>query len=174
MKEKLNDWWSNNEPDENLIYKNGLGEQCIFVRDTLMNGLFIEIASDILKCENFEERCAIYDSFVPSVIGTHRSKSVKLPVMEMDLSKMGLKVIFRYNFYDWCISVESEKDVDCDFMGLITDQKGYFEGFPQDRIYDTYSENNKKKFSICLNNKYEVYTFMYLLKNWVISQSGEQ
>lgn len=174
MKERLNDWWSNNEPDENLIYKSGLEEQCIFVRDILMQRMFIKIASDYLKYKPFsDERSEIYHSFVPSVIGTHYSKSVKLPVMEMDLSKIGLKVILRYNFYDWCISVESEKDVDCDFMGLVTDQKGYFEGFPQDRIYDTYSENNKKKFSICLNDKYDVYTFMFLLKNWVTAnQSG--
>lgn len=170
MREKLNDWWSNNKPDENLIYKNGLAEQCVFVRDTLMGNLFLRIASDYSSEKTFDERSEILDNFIPSVIGTHRSKSVLLPVMEMDLSKIGLKIVLRYNFYDWCISVESENEVDCDFMGLITDQKGYFEGFPTDRIYKNYSETNKKKFSVVLNNKYQVYTFVYLLRNWVISR----
>lgn len=170
MREKLNDWWSNNKPDENLIYKNGLAEQCVFVRDMLMENLFLRIASDYSSEKTFDERSEILDNFIPSVIGTHRSKSVLLPVMEMDLSKIGLKIVLRYNFYDWCISVESENEVDCDFMGLITDHKGYFEGFPTDRIYENYSETNKKKFSVVLDNKYQVYTFVYLLRNWVISR----
>lgn len=171
MKEKLNDWWLNNKPDENLIYKNGLSEQCLFVRNELMGDLFLYIATDYLKYKSFsDERSKILGNFMPNVIGTHRSKSVLLPVMEMDLSKIGLKIILRYNFYDWCISVESENDIDCDFMGLITDQKGYFEGFPLDRIYDIYSETNKKKFSVVLNNKYQVYTFVYLLRNWVMTR----
>ena len=171
MREKLNDWWSNNEPDENLIYKNGLSEQCVFVRDKLMGDLFLYIATDYLKYKSFsDERSEILDKFMPYVIGTHRSKSVLLPVMEMNLSKIGLKIILRNNFYDWCISVESENDIDCDFMGLITDQKGYFEGFPSDRIYEIYSETNKKKFSVVLNNKYEVFTFVFLLKNWAVKK----
>lgn len=40
MRVKINEWWSNNEPDEKLIYKDGLAEQCLFVRDTLMLNLF--------------------------------------------------------------------------------------------------------------------------------------
>lgn len=168
MRERLNDWCSNNKPEENLIYKNGLSEQCVFVRDTLMRDLFLHIASDYRSDKTFDERSEILDNFIPSVIGTHRSKSVLLPVMEMDLSKIGLKIVLRYNFYDWCISVESENEVDCDFMGLITNQKGYFEGFPTDRIHEIYSETNKKKFSVVLYNKYQVYTFVYLLRNWVM------
>lgn len=172
MREKINEWWSNNEPDEKLIYRDGLAEQCLFVRDTLMKNLFIELATDYLKYNDFsDERNEIYDNFVPFVIGSHRSKSVKLPVMEMDLSRIGLKIILRYNFYDWCISVESDDDVECDFMGLITDQKGYFEGFPTDRIYDNYSLQNNKNFSVVLNNKYQVYTFVFLLRNWVTNKN---
>lgn len=171
MKEKLNDWWLNNKPDENLIYKDGLREQCLFVRDILMLNMFIEMTTDYLKYENFsDEQSAIFESFVPYVIGTHRSKSVLLPVMEMDLSKIGLKIILRCNFYDWCISVESDNEINCDFMGLITNEKGYFEGFPKDRIYGNYSRQNNKNFSVVLNNKYEVYAFMFLLRNYVTNK----
>ena len=170
MRKNLNDWWLNNIPDENLIYKDGLKKQCSFVRDKLMRDMFLGIATDYFEYKTFsDERSAIFESFVPYVVGTHRSKSVLLPVMEMDLSKIGLKIVLRYNFYDWCISVESENNIECDFMGLITDDRGYFEGFPTDRIYENYTSWNKKNFSLVLNNDYEVYTFMFLLKNYVMN-----
>lgn len=167
MRENIRDWLKNNKPADNLIYKDGLYDQCNFVENNLMQNLFLYVASDYDSDMEFDERCKIIKNFIPSVIGTHRSKSVLLPVMEMDLSKIGLKVVLRYNFYDWCISVESQKDIECDFMGLITDEKGYFEGFPQDRIYEKYSEMNKKNFSLCIRDWYQVYTFMFLLRNFL-------
>lgn len=173
MKERLNDWWNNNEPNEGLIYRHGLGKQCIFVRDTIMLNLFLGIATDYYKYKEFsDKRSKLYESFHPSVIGTHISKSVKLPVMEIDLSdKLGIKIVLRNNFYDWCISVESENEIDCNWLRLINPtNKGYFEGFPRDRIYSPYSETNRKNFSVVLNGEYEVYTFMYILKNWAIDK----
>ena len=75
MREKINEWWSNNKPDEKLIYKDGLADQCLFVRDTLMKNLFTVIATDYLKYKDFsDERSEIFHNFVPSVIGTHYSK----------------------------------------------------------------------------------------------------
>ena len=166
MKEKLTNWIEVNEPEDNLIYKDGFYDQCRFV--TLMGNMFIYDATDYSYDLDFKKRCEIIENFVPSVVGTHRSKSVLLPVMEIDLSRIGIKIILRCNFYDWCISIESQKDIDCDFMGLITDRKGYFEGFPKDRIYEKYSETNKKKFSLCLKDTYDVYTFIFLLRNYLI------
>ena len=102
------------------------------------------------------------------------SKSVKLPVMEIDLSKIGIKIVLRCNFYDWNISVESEKDITCDFMGLINDGNNsylYFQGFPEDRKHDTYSETNKRNFSLCLRDEYDVYTFLFILRNFLINQN---
>lgn len=173
MKQRLNDWWSNNEPDECLIYRHGLGKQCVFVRDTIMLNLFLGIATDYHKYKDYsDEHSKLYESFHPSVIGTHTSKSVKLPVFEMDMSeKLGIKIVLRNNFYDWCISVESENEIDCDWLRLINPTiKGYFEGFPKNRIYAPYSETNRKNFSVVLNGEYEVYTFMYILKNWAIDK----
>ena len=169
MKENLQTWMADNEPDETLIYGNGLSRQCVFVRDDLMLGLFFELChpQKEMQALSFDKRTEVYDSFVPNVIGTHISKSVKLPVMEIDLTKFGVKIILRYNFYDWCLSVESVKDVECDFLDLITDKEGCFEGFPQNRIYEGYSENNKRNFSVVLNNKYQVFMFVYILKLWL-------
>lgn len=167
MKVDLRAWVNSNEPDEQLIYREGLYDQCNFVDSILMKRLFLYVATDYNSNNTFKKNCEIIENFTPSVIGVHRSKSVLLPVMMMDLSKIGVKIILRYNFHDWCISVESQKDIDCDFMGLITDDKGYFEGFPEYRIYPKYSETNKKNFSLCLHNNYDLYTFLYILKNFL-------
>jgi len=166
MKEKLTNWLKNNIPDDNLIYKNGLYDQTNFVSN-FMRQIFLESATEYNIDMEFDKRLKIMESFEPYVISYHRSKSVVLPVMELDLSRIGVKIVLRNNFYDWCISIESESDIDCDFMGLLTDTKGYFEGFPEDRVYGYYSETNKKNFSLCLNNNYELYTFMFLLKNYL-------
>lgn len=173
MKENLQTWMSDNVPDETLIYRDGLTKQCIFVRDVLMFDLFFELCypNKEMQAIAYDKRSKIYDSFIPFVVGTHTSKSVKLPVMEIDLAKLGVKIILRYNFYDWCVSVESVKDVECDFLDLITDKKGCFEGFPENRIYDKYSESNKRNFSAVFNNKYQVFVFLYILKCWIETSS---
>lgn len=170
MREMLTDWWRNNIPDENLIYKDGLKTQCLFAR-RLMRDLFLDYETNY-STKEWDEQSRILDEFEPAVIGSHHSKSVKLPVMEICLPKSGVKIILRYNFYDWCISIESDKEIDCDFMGLITEQKGHFEGFPSERIYERYSDNNKKCFNVVLNNDYEVYTFVFLLRNWVLNNNN--
>ena len=167
MRENIKDWLENNKPEDNLIYKDGLYDQCDFVKNTLMRKLFLHVASDYSLDMEFDEQCKIIENFAPYVVGTHRSKSVLLPVMEMDFSKIGLKVVLRYNFHDYCISIESQKDIECDFMGLLTDEKGYFEGFPENRIYEKYSETNKKNFSLCIRDRYQVYTFLFLLRNFL-------
>lgn len=170
MKENLRIWLDKNPLDANLIFGKQRGDQCIFVMNDLMNNLFLNIASDYdFEHKSFEENAKIQEEFVPSVVGEHYSKSVILPVMEMDLSKIGLKIVLRCNFYNWCISVESENEIDCDFMGLITDESGCFEGFPRDRIYEGYSKTNNKNFSLTLRGRYDVYTFMYILRNWAVS-----
>lgn len=173
-KERLNDWWMKNEPDENLLYRDGLTHQCVFIRDRIMSRLFIHICTDYDKCKSFTDKeIEIYELFHPNVISSHRSKSVKLPVFELDLERIGLKIILRCNFYDWCISVESENPMDnIDWLGLIDYKcKGYFEGFPKDRIYEPYySDRNNQKFSVVLKDDYELYTFMIIIREWAIKK----
>ena len=167
MKQNINDWWRNHIPDDQLVFRNSLEEQCIFVRDKLL-GLFLDVTSDLDKYETYsDEWNEAFEKSFPSVIGEHYSKSVKLPVMELDFSKIGIKVVLRCNIYDWCISIESKNAITCDFLGLITDKQGYFEGFPKNRIYAGYSKHNNKNFSLCLYDQYEVYTFMRILRRWV-------
>lgn len=88
-------WIRVNEPDENLIYAKGLGDQVCFVRDRLCQ----------LLRSTYEE----WRDNPPLVISTHYSKSVKLPVFQINLEKYGIEMVLRYNFYDWKISVKSDK-----------------------------------------------------------------
>lgn len=157
-------WIRVNEPEERLLYKDELGLQVCFIRDEITRNMFY-------KCENMDINGAYdnkrYEDFQPMVIGTHTSKLVLLPVMEITLGSVGVNIIFRNNFYDWCVSIESESEINCDFKGLITNLKGYFEGFPENRIYDAYSKTNKNNFSFCIEGNYNLYTFMFLLRDYL-------
>lgn len=149
-------WIRVNEPDENLIYAKGLGEQVCFVRDELCQ----------LLMPTYEE----WRDNLPLVISTHYSKSVKLPVFQINLKKYGIEMVLRYNFYDWKISVKSEKPLDFDFMELFnpTDKISYLycEGFPKDKVYGSYNQSHSQ-FTIEIASHYDLYTFIFLLRNYL-------
>lgn len=149
-------WIRVNEPDKNLIYRKGQGEQVCFVRDRLCELLF----------PNYEEWC----NNPPMVISSHYSKSVKLPVFQINLEKYGIEIILLCNFYDWKISINSDKPLDFDSMGLFKPSEEipavYCEGFPRNKVYGSY-EQNHSQFTIELPSNYDVYTFIFLLKNYL-------
>lgn len=158
-------WYSVNEPDEKLIYREGLGKQMVFVRDKICKNLFFEKEYSHLKPFDDEWHDAIVES-EPKVISTHYSKSVKLPVMEINLPSVNVKMVLRYNFYDWNVSVESETPIDCDFKGTFKDGKCWCEGFPKDRIYGNYKDDHKK-FTVEIHSDYELFVFMWLLRDYL-------
>ena len=149
-------WIRANEPDENLIYAKGLGDQVCFVRDTLCQ----------LLSSTYEE----WHNNPPLVISTHYSKSVKLPVFQINLEKYGIEMVLRYNFYDWKISIKSDKPLDFDYMGLINPKQEipYYccEGFPRDKVYGSYGQSHSQ-FTIEIGSHYDLYTFFFLLKNYL-------
>lgn len=149
-------WIRVNKPDDKLIYKDGLGQQVCFVRDTLGNLLFTDYAEKEIN--------------PIMVISTHTSKSVLLPVYQIKIPKHGIEMILRYNFYDWKISIASNKPIECDFMGLFDTKQRipaiYCEGFPENKVYGSYSENHSK-FTFALNTEYNLYTFMFLLNKYL-------
>ena len=149
-------WIRVNEPDENLIYAKGLGDQVCFVLDRLCQ----------LLRSTYEE----WRDNPPLVISTHYSKSVKLPVFQINLEKYGIEMVLRYNFYDWKISVKSDKPLDFDYMGLFnpTEEISYLycEGFPRDKVYGSY-EQIHSQFTIEIGSHYDLYTFIFLLKNYL-------
>lgn len=149
-------WIRVNQPDENLFFAKGLGEQVCFVRDNLCQ----------LLRSTYEE----WRANPPLVISTHTSKSVKLPVFQINLEKYGIEIVLRYNFYDWKISVKSDKPLDFDYMGLFKPTEKisyvYCEGFPKNKVYGSY-EKNHSKFTIEIRSYYNLYTFIFLLKNYL-------
>lgn len=149
-------WVRVNEPDESLIYAKGLGDQVCFVRDAL--------------CELLRESYEEWRDNPPMVISTHYSKSVKLPVYQINLEKYGVEMVLRYNFYDWKVSIKSDKPLDFDCMGLFNPAQVipsvYCEGFPEDKVYGSY-EQSHSQFTIEIRSRYDLYTFIFLLKNYL-------
>lgn len=149
-------WIRVNEPDKNLIYAEGLGDQVCFVRDTL--------------CELLRSTYKEWRDNPPLVISTHNSKSVKLPVFQINLEKYGIEMVLRYNFYDWKISIKSDKPLDFDCMGLFNPTQEipyhYCEGFPKNKVYGSY-EQSHSQFTIEIHSHYKLYTFIFLLKNYL-------
>jgi hypothetical protein len=153
MKEQpLQEWFNQNKPDDNLLWKDGLARQVIFVRDTLSFLLF----------SSYEE----YEQNRWQVVSTHTSKSVKLPVYHLRMPS-GLCFTMRDNFYDWKVSVELPTPLEIDPSLLFdpdeTISPVYFEGFPRNRIYGSYNDD-PTRFSVEIRNDYEVYCFMLLLR----------
>jgi len=108
------------------------------------------------------------------VISEHRSKSIKLPVYLLE--RGDLKIILRYNFYNWKMSVICNKKIDANFDGLFhttppiePEYTGnelasvYFEGFPKDIIFDYYEETDKKVWSAELYSDQILWTTIYLI-----------
>ena len=149
-------WLRVNVPDEDLIYAEGLRKQVCFVRDKL--------------CRRLRSTYEEWRDNPPLVISTHYSKSVKLPVFQINVKNYGIEMVLRYNFCDWKISVKSDKPLDFDYMGLFNPTKEIApiccEGFPEDKVYGSY-EQNKSRFTIEIGSEFDLYTFIFLLKNYL-------
>lgn len=76
--------------------------------------------------------------------------------------------MLRYNFYNWIISIKSDKPLDFDYMGLFNPSEVipevYCEGIPKDKIYGSYEENHSQ-FTIDIVSKYDLYTLFSYSKN---------
>lgn len=150
-------WARVNEPDEHLIYAQAGKNQICFVRDKLCELLY----------PSFDE----WKDNQPMVISTHYSKSVRLPVYQINLKKYGIEIVLIGNFYDsWIISITSDKLLDFNYMGLFNPEEVFHvipsDGFPMDKVYGSYSQNHSK-FTIIINSCYDLYTLFFLLKNYL-------
>lgn len=157
MFENLQEWFEKNTPGEDLIYKNGLWTQVQIVRDVIPS----------ILARSYEEYIGVRQQL--HVISTHRSKSVLLPVFELNWN--GYRFIMRYNFYDWKVSVRTPvrdlAGIDADFMNLFKlDERinlVYCEGFKEDWVYGPYSED-KRKFTCEISDNSKLFTFFWILK----------
>lgn len=144
--QSIDQWLEDNKPNPTYFAAEAVYEQIDFVR-TAVASLFREH---------------------PTVVSKHCSKSVYLPVYQFN--KGGLQATMRCNFYNWKLSISSERSIDTDlFKGLfVTSDKGnnillpvYFEGFPEHLVYGYYDDNHRK-FSAELYRREQLYTALFL------------
>lgn len=151
----LQNWANTHKPSNDMIYKNGYWEQIIFIRDTI---------SEVLA-KDYEDYKEIRNSI--KVINTHISKSIELPVYYIELENISF--VLRYDFYNWTVSVISSNEIKCNFGKLFNDRERsscYYEEFPVEFIFGEY-KNSNKNFSVEIDNNYKLYTFMFLIKNFI-------
>lgn len=141
---------------DDLIYKKAAVAQAVFVRDTVLHPLVPQ----------FETR----EANPPRVVSCHRSKSCLLPVYSIDTGQLGVQLVFRGNFFNWMVSVDSSYDVPDNFFSLVNREPNqgainpvYCEGFKDEWVFDTYTAN-PRQFTIPLPYR-DVYlwTFFFLL-----------
>jgi len=145
-----------------MYYKKASGGQIMFARDNLCSLVSAGLPYD-------RERKTL------TVISTHRSKSVVLPVYNFERPDLGLRFVARENFYNWKLSVISERPIDCDFAGLFKTtppiqpeytgdplSSVYFEGFPEDLVFGYY-ETNKCRFSAEIGGDQAMWTVLFLI-----------
>lgn len=166
----LQTWANDNNQDEtDLIYKKGMWQQVMFVRDEIHPLFFSRSAS-------YEER----KTKPVRVVGEHTSKSVKLPVFS--ISGLDAEIRMRENFHGWVVSVnthwnfKNEMTPDL-FMGLLHSMKRddelsdpfpscYAEGFSEEWCFSPI-ENNGTKFTGQVSGYYPFWTFCFLLTKWL-------
>jgi hypothetical protein len=135
-----------------MLWKNGYWDQICFVRDEL--GWLFRTMGD---------RAPV------TVVSSHTSKSIVLPVYE--IKAHGMTIRMRYNFYNWIVSVEVDESrswgVTDKFRDLFDREAVvspiYAEGFKNEWVHGPYAES-RRNFTVALNSRYEVHTFCWLLR----------
>lgn len=162
QKDKIQDWFMVNKPAAEMVYKDAMISQVLFVRDDLAPLITQDLSREVTRTET------------TFVISTHISKSVRLPVYLLE--RPGLMIVLRDNFHDWKMTVISEKEVKVDFSRLFHTippvepsytgnplARVYFEGFPADLIYDYYEKSDYKKWSAALYGRHYVWTAVWTI-----------
>lgn len=155
MKIPFCEWLEANKPSEEMCWKEAAYDQFNFIRR--LQYLFMNSHAGA-EC---------------SVISQHTSKSLKLPVILLERS--GLKVHARGNFYDWKVSVESERSIKNPALERLIqakpspvddpskfDHECYFEGFPHELVFG-FHHGSEQKFSAELIDDFQMYTFLFLV-----------
>lgn len=162
MRESLAEWIVSNTPKDEMIYKNAAQDQCEFIANTIRPLIFLNI--DPKECK-------------AHVIGTHKIKSIRLPVVEFWIP--GLRFVMRDNFYNWKVSVQCDKPIDIDPDKLFdpNDERSisdvYCEGFELWDVFGTYAAN-KQRFTVELYKNEDLIEFCTrVLRSFGINSRSE-
>jgi hypothetical protein len=150
-------WFLVNEPRKSLIFRESYYNQYHFILDRLR--YLVQTGSKDL-----------YDHPV-EVVGTHVSKSIKFPVYQIKNEEYGLEMILRNNYYDWLVSINSEKPLDFDYAPIFDlfdparSDFGY-QGFPSDKCFGSYNDNHSQ-FTVELDSNYSLDIFTFIMMNYI-------
>ena len=111
---------------------------------------------------------------IPRVISEHRSKGNTLPVYSLARPDLGVRFVLRNNFYNWKLSVISERQIESEALRHLFETEPprepeytgdalrpvYFEGFPPDLIFGYYAADNRR-FSAQLALDFEVWAVIF-------------
>jgi hypothetical protein len=142
----LDRWADHHQPDESLYFSDGFWNQVQFALRHLPAAL---------GCQREQV----------SVISSHFSKSVELPVYR--IRAHGMALTLRNNFHDWKVSVDSDAEVVGDFSGLFDSKRKvlpvYCEGFAETDVHGPFSDD-RRRFTVEIADNFRLYTFLYLLR----------
>ena len=161
--EKFQHWLMTHQPSDNMVYKKAWWDYLIFIRDKIISDMFYWPMVCNMKID-FQEQLRLMSNQY-DIVGTHFSKSIEHPVILMRYK--GAEIVFRYNFYDYEITVISDRDIRLpDNLFNKKNKTFYYQGFPEKYQIKTSYAESKKRFSVELSPQcqYKFYTFMFLLK----------
>ena len=138
------------------VYSHFIEEQVYFVEKRI-NKLLQPSNDDWLK-------------YPSQVISIFYADLVKLPVYQINIKKYEVEVILSFNLYNWKVSIKSNTPLKFNTMGLFDLSRKipsiYCDGFPENKVYGSYRQNSSR-FTLELPTAYDLYTLMYLLKNYL-------
>jgi hypothetical protein len=156
----LGDWVAKHPVRDEMLWKGGAERQIDYVEDTLL-----PIFLTGFKFKTHEEYEKEFPKLV-TVINSHCSKSIELPVFQLRRPDMDLRIILRNNFMDWKMSVVSDTPIQANFDGIFhttppveRDYTGddlgscYFEGFPEDLIFGYHGESDGRRWSASIRGE---------------------
>ena len=161
---KLRVWCINHKPKDSMIWK-GAWWDAYSLLDYNILPMFSKSWNENHDLDSYyKEINAMID-----IVGEHWSKSIIHPVMR--IIYRGVTIVFRYNFYDYNVTVISPFSLSLPVSTLFQSEKATFfhEGFPDKYVIDERYETNQSKFMAFIRNHYDFYTFMFLLKQEVDS-----
>ena len=162
---KIRDWANENEPSDNMIYKKAYWSWIGYIENEVLPRFFNSLIKDL----DYEDAVSVMNNH-HNIIGTHMSKSIKLPVIELKLKSC--TIVFRYNFYDTELTVISNKDIDLsgleDMFRSDDSIQFYHQGIPNNYIIDTKYTEDKKRFTANIVGYSEFYTIMVAVRNSIL------
>ena len=158
----LEKWRAAHWPDDSMRWSGSAEKQLNFLRELERATYF---AKD-LKNEALRERLR------PTVISTHVSKSITLPVVQYS-AKSGVTFLVRGNFHDWVVSVRMPCSFAYNLYDLVQGSEGHphscCEGFPDEWLYGSMADD-PWRFTTGISFSNELFTCMWIITRAAVAQ----